>query len=441
MIYMRGQAADYDHWRQLGLEGWSWSDVLPLFKKHEDHFGGANDIHGEGGEWRVEKSRVRWPILDTVREAAAQIGIPKIDDFNAGENEGSSFFQVNQKLGRRWSAARGFLKPVLSRPNLQLLTGTHVERLLIEDGRTTGVVFSRENELWSAHASRETVLAAGSIGSPQILELSGIGNGDRLRELGVPVERHLPGVGENLQDHLQIRPIFKVSNCRTLNVDYRSMTRRVSMGLAYAFARRGPMTMAPSQLGVFTKSSPDYASANLQFHIQPISLDKFGEGLHSFAAITVSVCNVRPLSRGSVHISSRDARIQPAIEPHYLKEEEDQRVAVDALRLARRICAAPALAPFSPEEFRPGPHLVTYEDLLLAAGDLGTTIFHPVGTAKMGTDDDPQAVLDARLRVRGMPGLRVADASAMPRITSGNTNSPTIMIAEKASGMILEDAR
>ncbi|HUZ67843.1 MAG TPA: GMC family oxidoreductase N-terminal domain-containing protein [Beijerinckiaceae bacterium] len=441
MIYMRGQAADYDNWRQLGLEGWGWSDVLPVFKKHEDHFGGASPFHGSGGEWRVEEPRVRWPILDAVREAAAQIGVAKIADFNGGDNEGSSFFQVNQRRGRRWSAARGFLKPVMSRANLKIMTGVHVERLIIEDGRAAGVVFSRMNEEWRANSSREIVLAAGSVGTPQILELSGIGDGDRLRKLGIAVERHLPGVGENLQDHLQLRPIFKISNCRTLNVDYRSMTKRVKMGLAYAFARRGPLTMAPSQLGLFTRSSPDYASANLQFHIQPISLDKFGDALHSFPAITLSICNLRPLSRGSVHISDRDARVQPAIKPNYLAEEEDRRVAVDSLRLVRRLCAAPALAPFEPVEFRPGAQLVSDEELLHAAGDLGTTIFHPVGTAKMGTDNDPSAVLDARLRVRGLRGLRVADASAMPRITSGNTNSPTLMIAEKAATMIGEDAR
>lgn len=441
MIYMRGQAADYDQWRQLGLEGWGWSDVLPLFKKHEDHFAGASEIHGHGGEWRVEEPRVRWPILDTVREAAAQIGISPIDDFNGGDNEGSSYFQVNQKRGRRWSAARGFLKPALKRPNLKLMTDAHVERLEIVDGRATSVHFSWNNETWSAQSEDEVVLAAGAVGSPQILELSGIGDGARLQKLGIAVARHLPGVGENLQDHLQIRPIFKVSNCRTLNVDYRSLRKRAAMALAYALARRGPMTMAPSQLGLFAKSSPDFATANLQFHIQPISLDKFGEALHSFGAITISVCNLRPLSRGSIHISNPDPRAQPVIKPNYLTEEEDQRVAIDAIRLARRLSAAPAMAPFEPVEFRPGQHVVSDKDVLHAVGDLGTTIFHPVGTTKMGNDDDPQAVLDSHLRVRGLRGLRVADAAIMPRITSGNTNSPTIMIAEKASAMILEDAR
>jgi len=440
MIYMRGQAADYEHWRQLGLPGWGWSDVLPLFKKHEDHFSGQSQLHGEGGEWRVEEPRVSWPILDAVREAAAQIGVPKIPDFNGGDNEGSSYFQVNQKLGRRWSAARGFLKPVLSRKNLRVMTNVHVERLTIEDGQTKGVIFSRADQISHADCSREVILAAGSIGSPHILELSGIGDGARLSNLGIDVNRHLPGVGENLQDHLQLRPIFKIRNCRTLNVDYRSLTRRVNMAAAYLFARRGPMTMAPSQLGLFMKSGPEYDTANLQFHIQPISLDKFGDPLHRFPAITLSVCNLRPLSRGSVHAVSRDPRLQASIRPNYLQAPEDQRIAVQSLRLARRVCEAPALSPFEPLEFRPGAHLVSDDDLLDAAGELGTTIFHPVGTAKMGPENDPMAVLDPRLRVRGVAGLRVADASVMPRITSGNTNSPTIMIAEKASAMILEDA-
>ena len=441
MIYMRGQAADYDGWRQLGLRGWGWDDVLPIFRGHEDHYGGANKLHGAGGEWRVEEPRMHWPILHAVRDAAAEIGIPKVDDFNTGDNEGGSYFQLNQKRGRRWSAARGFLNPILERDNLAIEIRVQVERIIIENGRAVGVVYRQHGELHEARCTGEVILSAGAVGTPQLLELSGIGNGERLSKLGLHVAQHLPGVGENLQDHLQIRPIYKVSNTRTMNVEYQSLLKRMKMGIDYALFRRGPLTMAPSQLGLFTRSSADYATANLQFHIQPLSLDKFGKPMHSFGAITASVCNLRPASRGSIHATSPDAKDHPAIQPNYLSHAEDQRVAVDSLKVARRLCQAPALSPFKPEEFRPGAHVTSDEDLLRAAGDLGTTIFHPVGTAKMGVDDDPMAVVNERLQVRGIAGLRIADASVMPRITSGNTNSPTIMIAEKAAAMILSDAR
>ena len=441
MLYLRGQAADYDGWRQLGLQGWAWDDVLPLFKAQEDHYAGAGAFHGAGGQWRVEEPRSRWEILDAVLDAAEEIGIPRTKDFNTGDNFGAAYFQVNQKRGRRWSAARGFLKPVLNRPNLTLVTGAQVERILFEDKRAVGVRYMRDGQPAEARARGEVILASGAIGSPQILELSGVGRGDVLARHGVAMVHELSGVGENLQDHLQLRPIFKVSNTRTLNVDYQSLWRRAMMGVDYAFRRRGPLAMAPSQLGIFARSSADYATPNVEFHLQPLSLDKFGEPMHDFGAITVSVCNLRPASRGSVHVASGDFRAAPAIRPNYLSEDEDRRVAVDSIRLARRLCAAKALARFTPEEFRPGVGLQSDEELAKAAGDLGTTIFHPVGTAKMGADNDPAAVLDARLRVRGIAGLRVADASAMPRITSGNTNSPTMMIAEKAARMILEDAR
>jgi choline dehydrogenase-like flavoprotein len=441
MIYMRGQAADYDGWRQLGLKGWGWEDVLPCFLKHEDHIAPPNTFHRSGGEWRVEHPRIRWDILDAVREAAAEAGIPKIPDFNTGDNEGSSYFQVNQKRGRRWSAARGFLKPVLNRPNLRLETGIHVERVEIEGGQARAVVFTRDGQVHRARAAGEAILAAGAVASPQILELSGIGDGERLASLGIPVVHHAPGVGENLQDHLQLRPIYKVSGVRTLNTDYAKLWKRAAMALEYAVLRTGPLTMAPSQLGVFARSSPDYATANLEFHFQPLSLDKWGEGLHPFGAFTASVCNLRPSSRGSVHLASPDARAAPSIRPNYLSTEEDRRVAVDALRLTRRIVGQPALARFKPEEYKPGAHLTSDEELVTAAGDLGTTIFHPVGTAKMGVESDPMAVLDGRLRVRGLGRLRVIDASAMPRITSGNTNSPTVMIGEKGAEMVLADAR
>ena len=442
MIYMRGQAADYDGWRQLGLAGWGWDDVLPAFLAHEDHVDPApSPYHARGGEWRVEHPRIRWAILDAVRDAAEAAGIAKIPDFNTGDNEGSSYFQVNQRRGRRWSAARGFLKPALKRPNLRLETGVHVARVLIEGGRAAGVLFARGGTRYLARARGEVVLSAGAVASPKLLELSGIGDGAHLSGLGVAVAQHAPGVGENLQDHLQLRPIYKVTGVPTLNLAYRNLLRRGWMGVEYALMRRGPLTMAPSQVGAFARSSADYATANLQYHFQPLSLDKWGEGLHRFGAITASVCNLRPSSRGSVHAASPDPMAPPAIAPNYLSTDEDRRVAVDALKLTRRIMAQAPLARFHPEEHLPGPEAASDEDLMRAAGDLGTTIFHPVGTARMGADHDAGAVLDARLRVRGVRGLRVVDASAMPRIVSGNTNSPTIMIAERGAGMILEDAR
>jgi choline dehydrogenase-like flavoprotein len=441
MIYMRGQRQDYDHWRQLGLAGWGFDDVLPLFKRQEDHHAGASETHGAGGPWRVEAPRIHWPILDAVREAASEIGIPKITDFNGGDNEGAAYFDVSQKRGRRWSAARGFLKPILNRPNLRLVTGAEVERLVIEEGRARSIIFRTESQRFSAHADGEIVLAAGAIGTPKILELSGIGDPEILADAGIETRHALPGVGKNLQDHLQLRPIYRLSNARTLNVDYQSLWKRAGMGLQYLLFRRGPLTMAPSQLGIFTRSSPAYATANLEFHVQPLSLDKFGDAMHSFAAITLSVCNLRPTSRGWCHIASPDAAAKPKISPDYLSTQEDRQVAIDALRLVRRLCAAPALKPYKLDEYRPGTGCESDADLIRAAAEIGTTIFHPVGTTKMGIESDPLAVLDARLRVRSLSGLRVADASAMPTITSGNTNSPTMMIAEKASEMILEEAR
>jgi len=440
MIYMRGQAQDYDGWRQLGLEGWGWDDVRPIFLQHQDH-ARPDDHHAGGGEWRVDYPRMRWRLLDAVIEACVAAGIPATDDFNRGDNSGVGYFQVNQKGGRRWSTARGFLKPALGRPNLRLETGVHVERVAIENGRAGGVVFSRGGERFIARAAGEVILSAGAVNSPQLLELSGVGDGARLQALGVETRRHLPGVGENLQDHLQLRPIYKVEGVRTLNEDYRKLWRRALMGIEYAFLRRGPLTMAPSQLGAFARSSPDYATPNLQFHFQPLSLDKFGDAPHPFPAFTASVCNLRPSSRGSIHAASPDARTPPAIQPNYLATDEDRRVAADAIRLVRKIVTEPPLARFRPQEYKPGPDYDGDEKLAQAAGEIGTTIFHPVGTAKMGVDTDPMAVLDARLRVRGVAGLRVVDASAMPRITSGNTNSPTIMIAEKAAAMILEARR
>ena len=442
MICMRGQAADYDQWRAAGLEGWGWQDVLPSFRALEDHFLGDGPFHGAGGGWRVEQPRVSWEILDAVRDAAVELGIPRTDDFNCGDNEGVGYFHVNQRYGRRWSAARGLLKPALRRQNLRLETGVLVEKLIVEGNRARGIKYWREGTLHEVRTSGEVILSAGAIGSPQILSLSGIGRGSWLAPLGIGTVVDLPGVGANLQDHLQLRAIFQVSNTITLNTLYRSLLSRAGMGLSYMLQRRGPLTMAPSQLGIFTRSDPSQSRADIEFHVQPLSLDKFGDPLHDFPAITVSACNLRPTSRGVVKPRSRDPRDAPIIAPHYLTTPEDQTKAANTVRLIRRLMAQPALQFCSPREYLPGPGVMDEDEVLVkAAGDIGTTIFHPVGTAKMGSASDPTAVVDARLRVHGVDRLRVIDASVMPTITSGNTNTPTAMIAEKASDMILADYR
>jgi choline dehydrogenase len=442
MIYMRGQAADYDHWRQLGLAGWGWDDVLPFFKRHEDHVLGPSEAHAVGGELRIEAPRVRWDILDAFRDAAKEAGIAPIADFNTGDNEGSCVFHVNQKRGRRWSAARGFLKPVLGRSNLQLETQCLVEGLVFDGKRAVGVRWRQNGATRSARCRGEVVLTAGAIGSIQLLKLSGVGTAGELGRLGVPVVLDRPGVGENLQDHLQLRLIYQVAGVKTLNEIYRSRLGRARMGLDYALFRRGPLTMAPSQLGLFTRSDPTRERANIQFHVQPLSLDKFGDPLHEFSAFTASVCNLQPTSRGFVRLRSTDPADKPMIKPNYLSTDEDRRVAADSIRVARKIVAQPALARYKPAEYLPGSSVGNDDAALIkAAGDVGTTIFHPVGTAKMGRASDPMAVVDERLRVIGLERLRVVDASIMPTITSGNTNAPTMMIAEKGAAMIREDAR
>jgi len=441
MIYMRGQARDYDHWRQLGNAGWAWDDVLPYFKRSEDHWLGADEFHGAGGEWRIEPPRVSWEILDAFREAAAECGIPKIEDFNRGDNEGCGYFQVTQKKGVRWTTAKAFLRPAAGRPNLLVLTGGHARRLRLDGRRCTGVEFLLGGEAKLARCRGEVILASGAIGSPQLLQLSGIGPGELLQSHGIEVRHALPGIGGNLQDHLQLRLVFKVQNTLTLNQRARSLLGRAGMAWEYALFRKGPLTAAPSQLGCFARSDPSFETANLEYHVQPLSLDKFGEALHPFPAFTASVCNLRPTSRGHVRIKGADAGVHPEIRPSYLSTEEDRRVAADAIRLTRRIVKAEALARFAPEEFRPGASFQSEADLVRAAGDIGTTIFHPVGTCKMGPATDAQAVVDDRLRLHGLDGLRVADASIMPRITSGNTNAPVIMIAEKAADLIRDDAR
>ena len=441
MIYMRGQAADYDRWRQMGLSGWGWDDVLPEFLEQEDHVRPPNALHRSGGRWHVDYPRMRWDVLEAFGEAAELEGIPRVDDFNGGDNRGAGYFQVNQKHGRRWSAASAFLKPALRRPNLKLETGAHVMAVVIENGRAVGVRYRRDGVELLARARGEVVLAAGAVATPKILELSGIGDGARLANLGVETIAHRPGVGENLQDHLQLRPIYKVRGVTTMNALDRGFLGRPLMALEYALLRRGPLSMAPSQYGAFAFSSAEHATPNLQFHAQPLSLDRFGEPLHPFPAITLSVCNLRPTSRGSIHARSPDPMDAPAIDPNYLATPEDCRVAVEALQLVRRIVARPPLARFAPEEFLPGVHAQGEAGLLQAAREIGTTIFHPVGTARMGSPQDVGAVVDARLKVIGIDGLRVADASVMPTIVSGNTNSPTMVIAGKAARMLIEDER
>jgi choline dehydrogenase len=440
MISMRGQAADYDGWRSLGLEGWGWSDVLPAFRRVEDHFLGESEHHGIGGEFRVEAPRVAWRVLDAVRDAAVQLGVPAIEDFNCGDNEGVSYFHVNQKRGRRWSAAKGFLEPALARQNLNLEMHVLVERLIIENGRACGVVFRRDGETIEVRTAGTVILSAGAIGSPHILSLSGIGSHAWLAPLGIKTLIDRPGVGSNLQDHLQQRAIYKVSHVKTLNETYHSVFGRAWMGIDYVLRRRGPLTMAPSQLGIFMRSDPSQPRANIEFHVQPLSLDKFGEPLHKYPAITLSACNLRPTSRGTVRPRSADAKSAPMIAPNYLSTAEDRAVAADAIRCTRRLMAQPAVKRFAPEEFLPGADVGDDSvSLAAAAGDIGTTIFHPVGTARMGRVTDVEAVVDARLRVHGIESLRVVDASIMPTITSGNTNTPTAMIAEKGAQMILED--
>ena len=445
MIYMRGQREDYDDWARItGDRDWSWDSVLPVFKRSEDHHGGGNQWHGAGGEWRVEKQRLKWKVLESFVQAAQESGLPATDDFNRGDNTGVGYFDVNQRSGIRWNASKAFLRPAMKRPNLTIITGAHTQRLIMEGKRCVGVEYRGGDTDYLAKSRCEVILSAGAVNSPQLLELSGIGSGERLQRLGIDVVQDLRGVGENLQDHLQLRMAYKVHGVRTLNTMSAHWWGKAWIGLQYMLMRSGPMSMAPSQLGAFAKSNPDDPSItrpDVEYHVQPLSLDRFGEPLHSFNAFTASVCSLRPTSRGSVHIATPDARDAPLIAPNYLSTDRDREVAVNALRLTRRIVRAPALAKYSPEEILPGPAFQTDAELAVAAGKVGTTIFHPVGTCRMGTDNDPAAVVDGRLRVIGVSGLRVVDASVMPTITSGNTNSPTLMIAERASEMIRADRR
>jgi choline dehydrogenase len=446
MIYMRGQARDYDGWAEAcGDDSWRWEHCLPFFTRHENHHGGANAYHGSGGEWHVVRQRLHWDVLDAFAAAARQAGIPACDDFNRGDNEGVGYFDVNQHRGWRWNTAKAFLQPVRSRANLTVWTGAQVRRLLLEAGadgrlRCTGAELAAAQGLQHVRAAREVVLAAGSIGSPQILQLSGIGPGELLQRLGIAQRHDLPGVGANLQDHLQIRAVFAVRGATTLNSLANSAWGKAKIALEYAASRSGPMSMAPSQLGAFTRSSPDKAWPDLEYHVQPLSLDAFGEPLHRFDAITASVCNLNPTSRGTVRITSPRPEDSPAIAPSYLSTPEDRRIAAESLRLTRRIVGQPAMARYAPKEVKPGAQYESDDELARLAGDIATTIFHPVGTTRMGRGEDPLAVVDARLNVRGVRGLRIVDAGVMPTITSGNTNSPVLMIAERAAEWMIEEA-
>ena len=482
MIYMRGQARDYDGWAQrVGDASWTWEQSLPYFQMHEDHYKGANAMHGAqgtvptllqnngsayrkllrhrkaGGEWRVEKQRLRWDVLDAFAQAAVQAGIPATDDFNHGNNEGVGYFEVNQKAGWRWNTAKAFLRPTCyGRSNFELWTSAQVAKLLLEPNtrtdsspghaplRCTGAQVWDGQEMVQVRASKEVILCAGAVGSPQLLQLSGLGPAQHLHSLGIAVQKNLPGVGENLQDHLQIRAVFKVNNALTLNSQANSLWGKAKMGLEYVFKQSGPMSMAPSQLGAFTRSDPAQPYPNLQYHVQPLSLEAFGQPLHSFDAMTASVCNLTPTSRGTVHIKTPLFTDAPAIAPNYLSTEQDRKTAADSLRITRKIMAQPALQKYQPAEYKPGTQFQSDAELAQLAGDIATTIFHPVGTTKMGRTEGPNrdamAVVDARLKVHGVAGLRVVDAGVMPLITSGNTNAPTLMIAEKAAQWIAQDA-
>ena len=439
MIYMRGQAEDYNVWAEMtGDSSWRWDAVLPFFKTMEDYHGGANEFHGAGGPWRVDKQRLKWKVLDVFRLAAAQAGIPAVDDFNRGNNFGSSYFDVTQKNGWRLNASKAFLNPIKDRSNLTILTNALVEHLVVDNKHCSGVRFVHAGRTIIAKASKETLLSAGAIGSVQILERSGIGSAQHLSALNIKTTHDLPGVGENLQDHLQIRMVYKISRLKTLNTLAANWWGKCLIGLQYLLTRSGPMSMAPSQLGLFANSSENPARPNIQYHVQPLSLEKFGDPLHTFNAFTASVCNLRPSSRGSIHITSKELDAPPFINPNYLSTDQDKKVAIDAVRFTRQIVTQSAFDQYSPVELKPGKQFDSDEDLLKQIGEIGTTIFHPIGTCKMGKPSDPMAVVDSELKVIGLTGLRVVDASVMPTITSGNTAAPTMMIAEKISQLLLD---
>lgn len=436
MIYQRGQAQDYDRWAELtDDESWCWDQVLPLFKKSEDHAGGANDFHGTGGDWCVEKQTSRWDILDAFRDAAVQSGIPKIEDFNRGAGvEGCGYFDINQKNGLRLNTAKAFLRTIKRRGNLDIMTGSQVTRLIIqqtEQGKIcTGLEFIGGGREWTADVSRETILSAGTFGSPQILQRSGIGPLALLQQNGIAAIQDLPGVGENLQDHLPLKMVYKISGAKSLNGMARGLLGKAALGLQYLLKKNGPLTTVPAPLGAMLRSDSTQPSPDLFYQIQPWSQDVAGAPLHSFPAFTVSVSNLKPTSRGRVQITSTDVAMPPAITCNYLSTPEDQAMAKTAIQLTRKIVAAAALQPFSLQEVQ------TDDDLLRLAAALAFAGTNPIGTCKMGRADDALAVVDSQLRVRGIAGLRVVDASVMPSIPAGDTSASTIMIAEKAARLL-----
>ncbi|MBD2859809.1 GMC family oxidoreductase N-terminal domain-containing protein [Spongiibacter sp. KMU-158] len=427
MIYMRGQAADYDNWQQ---PGWSWNEVLPRFKKSENYFDGASEFHGADGELRVEQQRLSWPILDAWKAACVEYGIPETTDFNTGNNHGVGLFHVNQIKGRRCSAKRAFLNPIMQRDNLTIATGVLVDKLVWDGEQARGIDIIYRGQKQRIETDGQIILAAGAVATPAILQRSGIGPETPLRDAGVLCRKKLDGVGANLQDHLQVRVQFRVENATTLNCMNGSLLGKAKMGWQYLTQQSGPLSMAPSQLGAFFKSSDDIDMPDLEYHVQPMSADKLGTTLHPFPGITASICHLRPSSRGRVDIRSAKPTDAPIIDPRYLSTEEDRRIAARAIEITREIAAQTAAKKFNPVEIKPGPEFATQSALEKAAGDIATTIFHPSCTCKMGDDSDEMAVVDANLKVREFDNLYIADASVMPNITSGNTHAPAVMIAE-----------
>jgi len=441
LLYVRGQRQDYDHWRQLGNAGWSFEDVLPFFRRAEDQERGADELHGADGPLGV--SDVRWhgnTLLEAYITACVAEGIPRTDDFNGETQEGVGYYQLTNRGGRRCSSARGYLEPIKRRPNLRVITDALALGLVLDGNRVTGVRLATAAGEELVSAGREVLLASGAIGSPQILQLSGVGPGAVLRDAGVEVRHELAGVGESLQDHLQVRFIYDCNvSGASLNDIWHSKRRQLQSGLQYLLTRGGPLTIGAGVVGVFARSREGLEAPDIQFHVMPMAVERPGNNMYRFAGFTVSVCQLRPESRGTLRITSPDPRAKPGIIANYLAASEDRRVTVDGMKLMRRIAARAPFAGLVKREFAPGLDVVGDEALLEVARSTGTTVFHPTSTCRMGSD--PKAVVDQRLRVRGLDGLRVVDASVMPALVSGNTNAPTIMIAEKASDMILADAK
>ena len=444
LLWIRGQSNDYDNWRQQGNSGWGWEDILPYFLKSENNELGKSEFHNDKGPIQVSNKKINLKMLEEFQNAAEEIGIPRTNDFNTGDNFGIGYFQFTtsrQKLFKlRCSAAKGYLNPVKNRSNLKIIVNAHVEKINFEGKKAIGVNYFIDGKLNTVNANKEVILSAGSIGSPHILQVSGIGDSEKLKKNGIDVIHELKGVGKNLQDHLMFRPVYKVKNLKSLNKKINSLLGNFLIGLEYIFNQSGPMTMGASQVCGFIKSDSSRETPNLQFHVQPISTDVLGATkMHDFEGITPTIANIRPTSRGEINIISKDSRDNPKIKMNYLSTQEDRDVAARSLKIVRKIMLeTETFKKYEPEEYRPGINIIDDEELVKAASEHSQTIFHPVGTCKMGIGDE--AVVNEKLSVYGLENLRVVDASIMPNITSGNTNAPTIMIAEKASDMIIEDS-